>query len=486
MRKLGKFEEAQIMAALVRHRFFLKGDPRGALADLSFRNLSALDLSKQVLTNIIFKGSCLAGANLSESDLTGADFFGADMEGADLHSSILTGVDFRGANLNRAILSNCQLQGSDFSSGDAGGRENTKLTDAKLDHAMLCQANLNGCDMSGAELVDADLSGADLSKAVLVGAELSGATLDNVKLDNTVLELSRLTGTQRSQMGSTAGVVERAYAYIPPAMIQASVRHHLEWIESGGSRGKRFDYDGADISMVPLRGANLSGSRLRRCSLKGGDLSDVVIDMADMTYCDLTHANMSNASLKGTTLRGANLSHTNMSGARIEVMPFKGTKSWPANLDRAILQCADLTNAVFDRAIMSYADLSGSILNGTNFIEVDLSKVKKPDGEEVNSKASKRISQRYTDPKIFVKTPHGVFSTVNWSMSGICISYNGGNRFEVDDEFAGKVIAEGYPPPQDAAFTVVKDDQNRGVVLMKFTNMAEALAVYLQSLVKQE
>ena len=63
MRKLGKFEEAQIMAALVRHRFFLKGDPRGALADLSFRNLSALDLSKQVLTNISSNSQAVAAAS---------------------------------------------------------------------------------------------------------------------------------------------------------------------------------------------------------------------------------------------------------------------------------------------------------------------------------------------------------------------------------------------------------------------------------------
>ena len=483
MRKPGQYEEAQIMAALVRHRFFLKGDSRGIPADLSFKNLSGLDLSKQILTNIVFKGSCLSGSRLSECDLTGADFFGADLEGADLHGSTLTGADFRGANLSRAILSHCQLHGSDFSASGASGGDNAKLTDAKLDHAMLCQANLNGCDMSGAELIDADLSGADLSKASLIGAELSGATLDNVKLSNTVIELTRLTDTQLGQVGSTDGVIGRTYDYVPPAMIQASIREHLVWIESGGGKGKRIDFDGADLSLYSFACSNLSGARFRRCSFKGGNLSSVIIDMADMTHCDLSHSNLKNSSIRGTTLRGVDLSHSNMAGARITTMPFKGVKSWPANLDRALLHSADLTNTVFEKAVMSYADLTNCIIAGTNFIDTDLTTVKKSNRNfSIESSECRRTSRRFTEPKLFVKTKLGVFGTINWSMTGICLSYNGDVRYSVDDQVSVKIVAEGHPPPQEATLTVIKDDVSRGVVLLKFNNISESLALYLHAL----
>ncbi len=485
MRKPGPFEEAQIMAALVRHRFYMKGDERGALADLSFRNLSNLDLSKQSLVNVIFRGSNLGGANLSECDLSGADFFGADLEGADLHGAILVGADFRGANLSRAILSYCQLQGSDFSArGGDSGKESARLTEVKLDHALLCQANLNGCDMSGAELVDADLSGADLSKAVLIGAELSGATLDNVKLSDTVLELSRLSESQQSQIVSTGGIVARSYNDIPASAVLLAVDKHSEWIKSGGSSGKRMDFEGCLISGCSLRKSNLAGARLRRCSLNGLDLSEAILDMSDMTYCDLTHANLSNASLKGTTLRGANLAHANMAGARVDTMTFKGTKSWPANLDGAILQHADLTNTLFDHTIMSHADLRDCILSGANFIEVDLAKVKMSPRNTSSSASCKRASQRYTDPRLFVKTEYGVFPTLNWSLSGICLSYSGNARFVSDADIHVSLVAEGTPPPRKAKFTVIKDDCHRGLVMLKFSNMDDELRTYLTSLVE--
>ena len=486
-RKPGAFEEAQIMAELVRHRFYIKGDARGIRADLSFRNMAGLVLKGQVLTNIILKGANLSGADFSECDLSGADLFGADLEGANLQGAKLTGVDFRGANLTRAILSNCHLQGSDFSSGGDSGDDNTRLAEAKLDHAMLCEANLNGCDMSGAELIDADLTGADLSRAVLVGAELSGAHLDNIKLDNTVIEISRLSPAQRDQVGSIDGIVKPSYSDISEAAIELAVSNHAEWIETGGKSGKRLELEGVRITSYSFCGKSLAGARFRRCSFNGLDMSSIVLDMADLTNADLTHTNLKSASLKGTTLRGADLSNSNMTGARIEAMVLRGNKLWPANLDRALIINSDLTNASFAHSVMNYADISGSILSGTNFIDVDLTKVK---NTKTNTKpeatACRRIAKRYSVPKLFVKTLHGVFPTVNWSISGICLSYSGDERLEQDSNIRVKIVAEGYPPPRDAEFTVIKDDRSRGIVMLKFSNNDEAIAQYLNSVVPDD
>ncbi len=286
-------------------------------------------------------------------------------------------------------------------------------------------------------------------------------------------------------MGSLSGVIEKTYSYIPEAMLKTAIENHVKWIDAGGENGKRLDFEGADLSARSLRGVNLSGARIRKCSLKGADLTDAVCDMVDMTYCDLSHANLSRASLRGTTMRGVNLSHANMLGARVSIMPFKGTRSWPANLDRAILHNTDLTQAIFEHAIMSYADMTGSILTGTTFIEVDLTKVKRSTVDKgLPHMDCKRASQRYTEPKLFVKMQHGVFTTANWSMSGITLTYDGGKVFAEDDEIVAKIVAGGQPPPQDARFTVVKFDESRGIVLMKFVNMSEGLSGYLRSLVE--
>ena len=462
------------MAALVRHRYYIKGDNRGVRADLSFRNLSELNISKHVLTNAVFRGANLAGTNLSECDLSGADFFCCDLEGADLQNATLTGADFRGANLTRAVLTYCKLQGADFSAGGASGKDNTRLTEAKLGHASLCQANLKGCDLSGAELVDADLSGADLSQAMMIATELTGANLSDVKLSSTILELSRLSHAQRANV-PVEGVVKPSYDYLPPAMIHMAVRRHEEWIAGGGQDGKRLDFEGNQ---------NLAGARFRRCQLVGIDLASAILDMADLAYSELCDANLTGASLRGTTLRGADLSRANLTGAQLVAMVLKGNKTWPTVLDGALLRFADLSNASFSHAVMNYADIGGSILSGTNFIEVDLSKVKKSvAGQTVASAPDKRMAVRYSEPRLFVKTPRGVFPSVNWSLSGICLSYNGSDRMTPDADIAAKVVADGRPPAKDAKFTVIRDDPERGVVLLKFTDMDDTLAAYLKSLV---
>ena len=86
-------------------------------------------------------------------------------------------------------------------------------------------------------------------------------------------------------------------------------------------------------------------------------------------------------------------------------------------------------------------------------------------------------------PKLFVKTPLGIFPSVNWSTFGVCISHIGEERFEVDGVLNAHLVAGEYPPPQGAAFIIIKDDQSRGVVLLKFASMCGDLEKYLNSLI---
>lgn len=271
---------------------------------------------------------------------------------------------------------------------------------------------------------------------------------------------------------------------ISTADIELAVNKHIKWIESGGNEGGRLELEGVCVKAFSFQDKNLAGARFRRCSFSGIDLSSVILDMADLSYADLTHTNLKNASLKGTTLRGTDLSNSNMHGARVDAMVLKGNKLWPANLDGAMIHNADLTNASFANSIMNYADLSGSILDGTRFIDVDLTKVKKSESTNRAEETScRRIARRYSTPKLFVKTHHGVFSTLSWSTTGICLSYTGDQRLEQDSNFWAKIVAEGFPPPRDAEFTVIRDDRSRGMVLLKFSNADDAMIEYLNSVV---
>ena len=88
-------------------------------------------------------------------DLRGADLSYANLSGVNLNNADLKGTNLCVANLNGADLSNTKLNGANLRSTDLRG------------------ANLNGADLSGANLI-----GADLRRVGFNGANLNGANLD--------------------------------------------------------------------------------------------------------------------------------------------------------------------------------------------------------------------------------------------------------------------------------------------------------------------
>lgn len=104
-----------------------------------------------------------------ERNFSGVDLSFANLSQIDLREADLSRAVFIGANLERANLEFANLYGANL--------ENADLTDAclfyaNLRRAKLCNANLKGADLRSANLTDAKLTGADLSDADLWAANL--------------------------------------------------------------------------------------------------------------------------------------------------------------------------------------------------------------------------------------------------------------------------------------------------------------------------
>ncbi len=477
--------EGDMMVILVRHRAFVKGDTRGLKADFSFKDISGVSFTKEKLEGVSFKGANLAKGSFKHCDLSGSDFFGADLDGADLSGSNLAGADFRGANLHRATLSNTNLRGADFRISSAVNGTVSRsacLSEAKIDHAILCQANLSDCDMSGADLVDADLSGADLSQTVLLGADLSGASLNDARLSNTVLELSRLTEHQIGQIGSTDGIAKPTYKEISADELSRLVKSHGQWIVTGGAKGKRLDLSGVSIVGMEIDTKSLAGARMRKCNLSGIDLQEKILDMVDFSYSDLSRTNLTGTSLRGTNLRSADLSNAILCTARFDQMPLEANRHWPSNLGHAILCGADLTGASFSGSIMTKADVRGCSTSRTTFIGVDLTTAKMDSEANSVSSQQKRGHPRYSEPQLFVKCEYGAFTTVNWSIGGVCMNYTLEDRMVVGEELWASIVAKDNPPPLQTQFTVIRDNPEKGVVYLKFSCISDEVKNYIESL----
>lgn len=432
---------------LIDHAKWLRGKG-GVRADLSFEDLSNLSLKKVCLRQAVLVGANLGGCDLTDADMTHAELFGADLEAADLSGADLTGADFRGANLHRAILAGTILRGADLRSDRVSlskkhgtqdpDRGRTRLTEARLDRAVLCEANLSGCDFSGADMHEADLSGADLSQACFMGADLSGAALNRAKLDGAVIEVERLDSTQRVQVGpNVKKLAEPNFELVAEHRVRQMVHAHEAWILSEGTKGARLDLTQCRLESKALSGVDLSGARLRRCCLALMDLTGTRLDMADLAYADLRGAILEEASLSGTNLRRANLSRTQAAAASFLPMQMVGDRTWPANLEGALLIDADLTNAVFTNAILKNADLGGSILTGTNLRGVDLGTVKRSTpvpGNQGSGPHEMRRTRRFTTPVLHARTDHGTFRTLDWSFTGLGLDWRSPSVLKPGDE----------------------------------------------------
>lgn len=133
--------------------------------DLSYQDISGLDLRKSYLTT-----AKLEGANLSNCDLTGCEARYVDLAKANLTEANCQSVDLLHANLSSSNLSWTNFKNADLTNAD--------LTGANLDGAVLDKALLKDTKFSDAsQLAKADLC--NIRNEFLFG--LIGQDLDGVK-----------------------------------------------------------------------------------------------------------------------------------------------------------------------------------------------------------------------------------------------------------------------------------------------------------------
>lgn len=129
----------------------------------------------------------------------------------------------------------------------------------------------------------------------------------------------------------------------------------------------------ANLSMIDLKGAFLSGANLNNADLSFAKLSDAHLDRAelnnaDLSLADLSHAQLDRAELNNATLFGADLNYTNLNLAELH-----NANLFFAKLDHATLLRAELNNANLYRAILTNAELDETAVAGAKLAFADLS-----------------------------------------------------------------------------------------------------------------
>jgi uncharacterized protein YjbI with pentapeptide repeats len=147
------------------------------------------------------------------------------------------------------------------------------------------------------------------------------------------------------------------------AAIEALLSKHRIWLESNGERGERLDLYEPNLSEFDFRGMNLS---------------QALLEGANLYHCDCRNADFSGVDLYGANLRQADFSGGNLRGAHLNGCYMEAASFIDAELTEADISDSNLTSTDFSGAIMRRANLRGSgcwetVFPGADLSEADLS-----------------------------------------------------------------------------------------------------------------
>ena len=145
----------------------------------------------------------------------------------------------------------------------------------------------------------------------------------------------------------------------------------LTTIKLWGANLARANFSDTNLSGAYLRDVKLENADLSRAILVEADLGEAILSAARLDVANLLGANLEKAELLLSSLRRSNLEHARLFRADLVYADLNGAKLSAANFQEANLLSANLSGTE-----LIDTDLTGCAIGGTNFGNVDLSRVK--------------------------------------------------------------------------------------------------------------
>lgn len=146
---------------------------------------------------------------------------------------------------------------------------------------------------------------------------------------------------------------------------------HVEIIKQGVEVWNKWREDNPDV-IPDLEEAELQGAELQGAKLIGANLNNAKLEGAELDNADLRWAKLRKAKLMGAKLIGTNLERTILQSANLTEAIFEGPILLWTNLTGAILKKATLDDVTFENTILNYAQLMETSLIGAKFINARL------------------------------------------------------------------------------------------------------------------
>lgn len=205
---------------------------------------------------------------------------------------------------------------------------NLSLSEAHLQFAKWSGSNLVAARMFYADASDADLSSCNLRQASLLHATFERASLTHSIMDDVVARRADFSG--------------------------ANLQHLL---------ARRCCMVSANLRSVDARNADFTGSDMSSADWSEANLTNAILDK-----CQLKLAVFEGTQLAMTRLQGANLMRVDLRAVQLQATDFSRARLWSVNLEDV-----DLGSSCFADARLVEALLTGSKASGASFKKADLS-----------------------------------------------------------------------------------------------------------------
>jgi uncharacterized protein YjbI with pentapeptide repeats len=171
--------------------------------------LAEINMSKSVLTDMLF----------SDTRLEMCDFEDSDFTDSDLGGNLIIECNFRSTRLFKAFMTDTSIRSSDFEGAilteltapritvNETNMKGVNFHKADIEDGSFIETNLESTDFSQSKAIRVNFSGSNLKLAIFKGADVQGAVFYNAILDGADFRFSNISPDQLKQMKSYNGAL---------------------------------------------------------------------------------------------------------------------------------------------------------------------------------------------------------------------------------------------------------------------------------------
>ncbi|MBQ9886723.1 MAG: pentapeptide repeat-containing protein [Lachnospiraceae bacterium] len=217
-----------------------------------------------------------------------------------------------------------------------------------------------------------NLEGLDLSGINFENCTLRNANLKTVDFSRTNMKYAELTGSTVWKADFTSADLTGAKLMCSDIVYAIFDRTKLIQIDLNGFNLSNLKLNLVDMSEAQLENTMLENAEFKNVNLHNANLKNTSLKNSKIVNSDFSDSDFEGANLEGVILERINLCHTNLKNTSLNKAKLDMDDISYANLSSSNLKCASMRSTILEDSNLKYANLQEADLKGANLKGADL------------------------------------------------------------------------------------------------------------------